>query len=266
MVCLISSGRLERTCLPLASTSPNFVATTTRSRTGAERVAHQLFVRERAIDLSRVKERHAEVHGLADQRDRLVRVASWCFGGSSSPCTQALAPIPPSRSSPASVSPRQVPCVQWNHEPLREGGRIGTSTAGPTSTSQHTCLSRFPCARQGPVIVVLLSRVSSSSPAVWQPTWDELLADFSGPIELRRVGIDTGRDVHVDVPAREGGVGKVGDAVRAHAGSRFEVVLLVMGRDRLGSLTTKRASGGEQVPAIAIGRFRLGIADLVGTR
>ena len=43
---------------------------------GRERVAHELLVRERAIGLRRVEERHAEVHRLPDQRNRLVPVQS----------------------------------------------------------------------------------------------------------------------------------------------------------------------------------------------
>ena len=41
---------------------------------GGKRVAHELLVRERAIDLRRVEERHPEVHRVPDQRDRLVPV------------------------------------------------------------------------------------------------------------------------------------------------------------------------------------------------
>jgi hypothetical protein len=39
---------------------------------GSKRIAHELLVRERAIDLSGVEERHAEVHRVPDQCDRLV--------------------------------------------------------------------------------------------------------------------------------------------------------------------------------------------------
>jgi len=41
---------------------------------GGQSVSHELLVRERAIDLRRVKERHTEVHRLPDQGDRLVPV------------------------------------------------------------------------------------------------------------------------------------------------------------------------------------------------
>ena len=39
---------------------------------GGERVAHQLLVRERAVDLRGVEERHPEVHRVPDQGNRLV--------------------------------------------------------------------------------------------------------------------------------------------------------------------------------------------------
>jgi hypothetical protein len=41
---------------------------------GSQGVSHELLVRERTVDLRRVEERHAEVHCLPDQRDRLVPV------------------------------------------------------------------------------------------------------------------------------------------------------------------------------------------------
>src|ERR1700691_3785480 len=39
---------------------------------GSKCIAYELLVRERAIDLRGVEERHAEVHRVPDQRDRLV--------------------------------------------------------------------------------------------------------------------------------------------------------------------------------------------------
>ena len=47
------------------------------------------------------------------------------------------------------------------------------------------------------------------------------------------MGIDAGGDVEVHGSVGEGGVGEVGDAVRAQTGSDFEVVLLVLRGDRL---------------------------------
>ena len=49
--------------------------------------------------------------------------------------------------------------------------------------------------------------------------------------------------------------------MRAHAGSCFEVVLLILGGDRLGGLPAQRASGREQVRAVVRGRLGLGVAD-----
>src|SRR4249919_2086992 len=43
---------------------------------GRERLAHQLLVRERTIDLGGVEERHAEIDGRADHADHVLLVAS----------------------------------------------------------------------------------------------------------------------------------------------------------------------------------------------
>jgi hypothetical protein len=81
---------------------------------GSKRVAHKLLVRERTVDLRRVEERHPEVHRVPDQRNRLGPVQGWRCAGSSDPCSQARAPIPPARSSPASASEVRDPCVPSN--------------------------------------------------------------------------------------------------------------------------------------------------------
>jgi hypothetical protein len=54
---------------PLPMSKPNFVAITTSSRDGSERLADQLFVRVRPVDLGRVEERDAMVVRRADDLD-----------------------------------------------------------------------------------------------------------------------------------------------------------------------------------------------------
>jgi hypothetical protein len=72
VVCLISSGRLiepaGRVDLPELRGDDDLITN------GSERVAHELLVRERAVDLHRVEERHPEVHGVPDQRNRLAPI------------------------------------------------------------------------------------------------------------------------------------------------------------------------------------------------
>ena len=70
-------GRLSRPALPVCASmsKPNLVAITTWSRIGCERLADELFVRERAVDLGGVEEGDAALDGRADQRDRILLVA-----------------------------------------------------------------------------------------------------------------------------------------------------------------------------------------------
>ena len=74
---LMCSGRLFRPAVLARCASmskPNLVAITTWSRNGRERLAHQLLVRERAVDLGGVEEGDAALDGRADQRDHLLLV------------------------------------------------------------------------------------------------------------------------------------------------------------------------------------------------
>ena len=57
-----------------SSAKPNFVAMTTLPAEGRERLADELFVRERAVDLGGVEERDAALDGRPDQRDHLLLV------------------------------------------------------------------------------------------------------------------------------------------------------------------------------------------------
>ena len=66
-------GPSSRPCS--SNVKPNLVAMTTRSRCPLERAAEQLLVRERAVDLGRVEERHAELDRAMDGGDRLALVA-----------------------------------------------------------------------------------------------------------------------------------------------------------------------------------------------
>ena len=75
MVCLISSGRLEGQAAAHVDL-PELRGDDDLITNGSERVSHELLVRERAIRLRRVEERHAEVHRIPDQRNRLVPVQS----------------------------------------------------------------------------------------------------------------------------------------------------------------------------------------------
>ena len=69
---------------------------------GGKRVPHELLVRERAVDLRGVKERHAQVHRVPDQRDRLVPRREWR-------CGDNFRPMQPSPSADTSGPP--VPSV-----------------------------------------------------------------------------------------------------------------------------------------------------------
>ena len=73
--CLICSGLLlspPRRCPSGAISKPNFVAITTRSRCGAERLAYEFFVREWPISFRCIEECHAAFDGCSDQIDRLL--------------------------------------------------------------------------------------------------------------------------------------------------------------------------------------------------
>ena len=66
------AGRLSSpACLPLSNLKPNLVAITTWSRIGTERLADQLFVRERSVGFGRVEERDAALEGRADDGNAL---------------------------------------------------------------------------------------------------------------------------------------------------------------------------------------------------
>ena len=101
---LMCSGRLSRPglldrlgrCL-----KPNLVAITTWSRNGRQRLAHELLVRERAVDLGRVEEGDAALDGRADQRDRPAACRPPGRSRSSAPCSRARWPRPPGCCSPA---------------------------------------------------------------------------------------------------------------------------------------------------------------------
>ena len=72
---LMCAGRLLQPALPAGSNvNPNFVAMTTRSRNGAERLADELLVRERAVGFGGVEERHAAFDGGPHERDHLLPV------------------------------------------------------------------------------------------------------------------------------------------------------------------------------------------------
>src|SRR4249919_4134942 len=51
---------------------------------GRERLAHQLLVRVRAVDLGGVEERHAEIHGRADHADHVPLVLGRAVAGAHS--------------------------------------------------------------------------------------------------------------------------------------------------------------------------------------
>ena len=62
-----------------------------------QRLADQLLVGERAVDLGGVEERDAAVDRGADQRDHLCPVGSLAVAAGSSPCSPARSPTPPGR-------------------------------------------------------------------------------------------------------------------------------------------------------------------------
>src|SRR5881409_3259281 len=80
---LMCAGRLSRR-LHLASPStagahPNFVAIPIFPRNGAS-FSDQLFVGQRAIDLGRIEERNASIHGRVEQKDHLLPVRNRAVG------------------------------------------------------------------------------------------------------------------------------------------------------------------------------------------
>ena len=69
-----------------------------------ERFADELFVRERAIGLGGVEERHAALERRADQRDRLGFSVARARSRSSCPCSRSRWPTPRGRSFPVCAS------------------------------------------------------------------------------------------------------------------------------------------------------------------
>ena len=69
------SGRLSRpTCLPAIEPEAELGGDHHLAAERSERFAHELFVRERAVDFGGVEERDAAFDGRADQRDHLLLV------------------------------------------------------------------------------------------------------------------------------------------------------------------------------------------------
>jgi hypothetical protein len=117
---------------------------------GRQRVAHELLVRERAIDLRRVKERHAEVNGLADQIDPGVPVHR-----GASVVAHPHAPEPERRYfQPARP---QHPFLQskshaFNRTTVHaeKGGRIGTGSSRASLPASAMCPITGPKRPSGP--------------------------------------------------------------------------------------------------------------------
>src|SRR5687767_8512188 len=76
--CLITSGRLVTPPVGLRSTGsmsqPNLVRDQHLVLIRGERLAHQLLVGVRTVDLGSVEEGHPAIHSGADQRDHLLPV------------------------------------------------------------------------------------------------------------------------------------------------------------------------------------------------
>ena len=90
--CLICSGRLlspSRRCPSGAMSKPNFVAITTLFAMRGECLAHEFFVRERAVSFRRIEEGHAAFDGCVDHRYGLL-----LFGGRPVAVTKAHAAQP----------------------------------------------------------------------------------------------------------------------------------------------------------------------------
>ena len=66
-----------------------------------QRLAHQFFVDERAVDLGRIEERDAAFHRGPDHRDHLLLVLRPARNQSSFPCSRAREPRLPGRSFPS---------------------------------------------------------------------------------------------------------------------------------------------------------------------
>ena len=75
--CLMCSGRLFRPAMPLCrriELEPELGGDDHLLAEGSERLAHQLLVRERAVDLGGVEERDAAFDGRPEERDHLLLV------------------------------------------------------------------------------------------------------------------------------------------------------------------------------------------------
>ena len=85
---------------------------------------------------------------------------------------------------------------------------------------------------------------SACSNAVRESHGDELLADIEGMLEQRRADAGEMADpLELDGASEKAGFRKVGDAVRVHTDSNFEVVLLLFNGDGLVVRPTQRPPG-----------------------
>ena len=95
--CLMCSGRLFRPAFPGRLSSPLEVEPELGGdhhlpAEGGEGLAHELFVRERAVDLGGVEERDAAFDGRPEQRGHLLLVLGRAVAKSSCPCSRARGP------------------------------------------------------------------------------------------------------------------------------------------------------------------------------